>query len=113
MAPVAAVRVAAGAATVTVAAISWRTLSARRSSAATASFESPTTNLLPGVRFGGLAARPGPDLIQTRQALGRELQVHGAQAPAQLLPGARTDDRGGDGRIAEQPRDRDVGRTLT
>src|SRR5215467_6665837 len=110
---VAAERAAAGAATVTVAAINCRTLSARRSSAATASFESPTLNLLPGVRFGGLAARPGPDRIEPRQALGRELELHGAQAAVQLLARARPDDRSGDGRIAEQPRERDVGRALT
>src|ERR671910_1652842 len=67
----------------------------------------------PGVRLRGLAARAGPDVVELAERLLGQRDLCGVQTPGQLVCGAGADDGGRDGRLMEQPRQRDVGRCLT
>src|SRR5918993_795867 len=67
----------------------------------------------PGVRLRGLAARAGPDVVELAERLRGQRDLGGVQTPGQLVCGAGADDGDRDGRLMEQPRQRDVGRCLT
>src|SRR6185436_10674466 len=72
--------------------------------------EARFSTVSPGVRLRRLAARPGEDLLETRQSIGGQLQVERTCAPGELVHRARPDDRRRHGRVVEEPGEPDVGR---
>jgi hypothetical protein len=59
--------------------------------------------VLTGVRLGGFS-RPGPDLVESFHDLSVELHRQRAEIQPQLLGCRRSDDRGGEDGIPQQPR---------
>ena len=63
----------------------------------------------PGVRLQGFP-RPGPDLVESFHDLGVQLHRQRAEVRLQLLDRRRSDDRGGDDRVPQQPGQRHLRR---
>src|SRR4051812_7014347 len=67
---------------------------------------------LPGIRLGRFAAGAGEDFVELLHRRGVELDLGGADRAGELLERARSDDRGGDDGVVQQPRQADVGGLL-